>query len=190
MSYPEEAKRFVSNIEHHRMSVLHDDGLYRHIRFQQPGRGAYWFELLTWPGHLTVTGDMGTFTFARVPDMLEFFLTGGDINPQYWAEKALGAKSDVEAYSPDRFRDHVLSAIEDVERALDGLQEEVERQVLVHADEEDCARRAVEDFEHGGFTFTDTWDWNLFGYSYRYLWCCFAIRWGAEQYQAAKVVAA
>ena len=77
--------QFNRDIEHHQMTVLHDEGLYRHIRFQNPGNSMYWFDLITWPGSLTIKGDMGTWTFSRLTDMFEFFT--GHINTSYWAEK-------------------------------------------------------------------------------------------------------
>ena len=40
------------------MSIERDDGLYRHLRFKSSGTNTYYFDLVTWPGYLTVTGDM------------------------------------------------------------------------------------------------------------------------------------
>lgn len=82
------AKRFADDTQHHRMTVMLDQGLYRHLRFVRPGRSEYWFTLTAYPGALVVDGDMGTWVFRRLPDMFEFFRTdSGRINPGYWAEK-------------------------------------------------------------------------------------------------------
>lgn len=95
---------------HHRMHILHEDGLYRHLRFRKPDRGEYWFDLVTWPGHLTITGDMGTYTFARVTDMFEFFT--GYINTGYWAEKlqngVSGGRHEVKNHDEQVFREWVI----------------------------------------------------------------------------------
>jgi hypothetical protein len=193
--YPDEAKRFAADTEHHTMSVLHDDGLYRHIRFSRPGTSTHWFDLVTWPNHLTITGDMGSFTFARIADMLDFF-TGGDINPGYWAEKVQAGKDGIETYNPDRFREYVRQAYDDHVAEdpgadhLPALRNDIKDSVLTVAYDEDEAQRAVRDFRHEHFQFADAWEWDLSGFTYRYLWCCFAIRWGAQQYRAAKAVAA
>ena len=100
MSTPDPiAERFARETAKHRMTVLHDDGLYRHLRFTEmhlcndaewrTTNGFYWFDLITWPGSLTINGDCGTYTFSRITDMFEFF-RGYGINPQYWAEKVQG----------------------------------------------------------------------------------------------------
>ena len=73
----------TKRIRAHEMTVLHDDGLYRHLRFTamhlcndaewRTTNGFYWFDLATWPGTLTINGDCGTYTFSRTTDMFEFF---------------------------------------------------------------------------------------------------------------------
>ena len=82
------AEQFLRDVDHHNMSVMHESGVYRHLRFRQPDTGNMWFDLVTWPGFLTISGDMGTWTFARLPDMFEFFRDSKlRINCDYWAEK-------------------------------------------------------------------------------------------------------
>lgn len=108
------ARRFESECSGHVMTVRHDDGLYRHLRFVAAEGYSHWFDLITWPGNLTFNGDMGTFTFARVEDMFTFF-RGKDINPQYWAEKVRGG-SEVKAYSEDALRAQLEESLADHER--------------------------------------------------------------------------
>src|SRR5580692_6155935 len=96
MSASDVAECFQRDTANHEMTVLHDDGLYRHLRFMQvitdelTGKQSrssfYWFDLVTWPGNLVINGDMETFAFARSDDMFGFF-RGDRINPGYWAEK-------------------------------------------------------------------------------------------------------
>lgn len=40
--YPDDQKRFAGDTDEHQMTVLHDDGLYRHLRFKAPTTGMYW----------------------------------------------------------------------------------------------------------------------------------------------------
>lgn len=98
--------KFNGDTENHQLSILHDDGLYRHLRFKAPDSGFYWFDLITWPGNLTITGDMGTYTFRRVEDMFTFFT--GYINTSYWAEKlqngSVGGRHAVRAHNEDLFK--------------------------------------------------------------------------------------
>ena len=80
--------RFLLDTALHRMEIIRDDGLYRHLRMKQPGTSCYYFDIITWPGYLTVTGDMGTWTFSRIADMFDFFgAWKGVINTHYWSEK-------------------------------------------------------------------------------------------------------
>ncbi|MDV7023746.1 hypothetical protein R4P48_13805 [Atlantibacter subterranea] len=80
--------RVLIDTAHHRLDVIRDDGVYRHLRMQQPGTSSYYYDIITWPGYLTVTGDMGTWTFSRVFDMFDFFGGWtGEINTHYWSEK-------------------------------------------------------------------------------------------------------
>lgn len=82
------SSRFLLDTAFHRLEIIRDDGLYRHLRMQQPGTSRYYYDVITWPGYLTVTGDMGTWTFSRIADMFEFFGDWeGGINTGYWSEK-------------------------------------------------------------------------------------------------------
>ena len=101
------ADSFVRDAANHQMTVLHDDGLYRHLRFAAPDHGFSWFELITWPGALAIRGDHGGHTFARTDDMFTFFRRNGNtrgINPGYWAEKLPDGGRSVQVYSEDVLR--------------------------------------------------------------------------------------
>ncbi len=41
---------FLKDVREHRMTVLHDSGIYRHLRFQKPGTVIGQFDIVTWPG--------------------------------------------------------------------------------------------------------------------------------------------
>lgn len=76
------------NFSKHRLTILRDDGLYRHWRCQAPGTYVYGFDVITWPGHLCVAGDIGAWVFSRIEDMVEFFEgDNGRVNLSYWSEK-------------------------------------------------------------------------------------------------------
>lgn len=113
---------FLKDVANHEMQVLMDNGVYRHIRMQQPKSSNMWFEIVTWPGYLAYVGDMGAFTFTRLRDMFEFFRTDQKngklgINPSYWSEKLEavdrdGRKGGYSEFSPEKFREHVEEQIE------------------------------------------------------------------------------
>lgn len=201
------ADRFTRDTTDHVMTVLRDDDLYRHLRFRRPDTGMYWFDLVTWPGYLTITGDFGTgYTFARLDDMFEFF-RGKDINPHYWAEKITSGQQGVTTYSEKRFREyvdeHVAAAIADrpelgvVVDDQKGLTGEVEEALSnwYNADHIEGAREFLDNFAYAysdadqilTWRFEDTWEWDLTDWGWSYLWACHAIQWGIGQYDAAKV---
>jgi hypothetical protein len=103
------AKRFALDIADHKVKILQERGMYRHIRFMAPKSSHHWFDLITWPGSLTIKGDMGSYTFSRTKDMLDFFRRSSwDKGPNlsYWEEKldAVDASSGVREYSVELFR--------------------------------------------------------------------------------------
>lgn len=111
----EAAELFANATRDHTMTVLHEDGLYRHIRFSAP-QSFDWFDLVTWPGRLTITGGHGTHAFARVTDMFDFF-RHPRINPGYWAEKLVSDRACAETYSEEKARKLVSEALKDYEQA-------------------------------------------------------------------------
>jgi len=110
------AERFKLDTVQHQLTVLHDDGLYRHFRFMDPESSHHWFDLITWPGSLAIKGDMGSYTFSRTQDMLDFFRRSawdGGPNLQYWEEKldAADARSGVREYSEELLRQHIETGL-------------------------------------------------------------------------------
>lgn len=95
--------RFFKDVADHKMYILKDDGVYRHVRFKQPDSMNMHFDLITYPGGMLYTGDMGTFVFWRLEDMFEFFRSSGDrdwmkevgvtlyTNHSYWSEKLIAS---------------------------------------------------------------------------------------------------
>lgn len=113
--YPDAYRLFALDTAEHKMTVIQDNGLYRHLRFRKPGTGMYGFDIITWPGSLVIKGDMGTYLFSRTEDMFEFFGTG-DMNPGYWAEKTPGygrKNESIKTYDAETVRGYIASYIED-----------------------------------------------------------------------------
>lgn len=105
-------ERFLKDVAEHTMTIVRDDGVNRHLSFSRGNSSVYRFDILTWPGHLCVTGDCGTYVFRRLCDMFEFFRakhTPKDkklaINPQYWAQKTVAQATDggIHTWSPELF---------------------------------------------------------------------------------------
>jgi len=208
---PNEAS-FLKDVATHRMIVIRDDGVHRHIHFARPGTSCYHFDLITWPGALCYTGDMGTYVFQRLEDMFQFFRTDREymrlrdgqtlaINLGYWSEKLIavdGRRTGGSAteFSEEKFRrvvqEYRMEWIRDrhhqtTKEQRRELWDAIDDEVLAHSDEgghEACM--AAHNFSHRvgdrRFELQDFWDHDFTDYTYHFIWCCYALAWGIQQY--------
>ncbi|MDJ0337433.1 hypothetical protein [Cryobacterium sp. PH31-O1] len=201
--YADSARRFKNDVTKHRMTVLHDSGVYRHVRFQKPGTGIGHFALITAPGCLTIRGDMGTYVFARIYDMFNFFdRSSYGINPGYWGEKleAIGRPEGYREYSVEKFKAWVNEDWADRMEQYTPAQRMTIRAAIdsdILGDDNwgfdteyiEGATGVLDDFDVEGFTYTDVGELDFEDYSYHYLWACHAVQWGIQQYRLAEVAA-
>jgi hypothetical protein len=187
----EVAQRFATDSAGGVVTVRRDDGLYRHLEVELPKSTAHWFEVVTWPGALAITGNTGSHIFRRTDDMLDFFrrAPGWDIDTRYWAEKVQpdGAKG-VQVFARDLVRAYLELATQEAEAEHPGLVDEVEQELFSRHSSadlktEDGARAAIAAFEFDGFRF-DTSDWEFTQYDYWFLYTCQALAWTVAQYDA------
>lgn len=165
------AERFASDIGAHALTIIRDDGEYRHLRCQTPDSWIYGFDVVTWPGYLAYTGDMGDFMFTRVRDMFTFF-RGDRPNPDYWNEKLVGpgpAHQAAMEFDCDAYRRYVVTYKLDVDDAWGepwSISEAHRRLVDAGVDPTDLP--------------------SLERHSTRFLWACHAIPWAIARYDEAK----
>ncbi|MFJ5090011.1 hypothetical protein [Streptomyces sp. NPDC088674] len=199
--YQEIAARFARDTANHEMTVLHDDGLYRHLRFENPENGSFGaFELITWPYNLVAkTGWVFHFDIDATEDIFEVFRRTafpGDINPSYWQEKVRAGRDEIEDFDETSFERQVKGYVVEAIRSGDaprGIGAEVTRDIFEWGDisHEAGARRELEDFHYEGWSFGDTADWDFTEYTPGFLHTCCAIRRGVDLHDAArKAVAA
>ena len=143
-------------IRPHELTVLHDKDEYRHLRFRSPDSSTYWFDLVTWPGALTIRGDLGAaYTFAGSADMFAFF-RGRRIQPSYWSQKLDADRRSISVYNQDlceqKVKQYVAEAIRTGETPR-GLGRAVTK-LLREGDFgwEDGAYAELGRFEHGAKT--------------------------------------
>ncbi|MFV0261364.1 MAG: hypothetical protein ACK5JN_02845 [Kluyvera sp.] len=200
MEYPQVLDRFINDIRDHQLSVLRDDGLYRHLTFGRPGTNSYRFDLVTWPGYLCVSGDMGTWTFSRIPDMFEFFSENivKGINPGYWGQKleagAGGGLHDF-CYEFDEtafismldewLSDYLCNDERDKYLDIDVIDKVSELKNLSFCTANE-ALIEISDYDLPGFDVYDAPSLNKF--SFHYLWICYAIVWSIGRYSTNKIV--
>lgn len=200
----EAAESFARNTATHKVTVLRSDGLYRHIHCRSAqGGSAYSWSVVTWPGHLAVTGDMGEWLFARLADMFEFFRRpDGKFDAQYWAEKCRAAdkSTGLTTFDADYFRSVVddhhrawLESNQDNDRkwrpsgryvtAAEDMNDIVANLKSTADDGEYVALTALRDCEEIHF---DVGDYNFRTPSFRFLWICHAIIWTIARVDAGE----
>lgn len=113
--------RFLNDVAKHQMTIKLDHGVHRHVVFRNPDDSNMWFQLVTFPGRLVYSGDMGCFVFNRLHDMFTFFR--GRVNPSkpdalyinegYWHEKleAVDRHDGSQQYSFELFKEACESQI-------------------------------------------------------------------------------
>jgi len=186
---------FLKDVSEHILKLIKDDGLYRHMEFSNKGSFNQKFFLVTWPGYLAYTGDMGDYLFSRTEDMFGFFRNDRlEINTGYWAEKVRAASvygNGIREFSVDSFRENVL---EDVRSRLDldedgvipeDMMDEI-GELLRAEDEYECVT-AMRDFSSDKIGFPDFWEHSCQVKTYHYIWCCYAIVWGIQKYDEYKL---
>jgi hypothetical protein len=195
--YPSIYADFLRNTAKHEMTVLKEDGLYRHLRFREPGTNVYGYDVITWPGYISLVGDIADgYQFSREPDMLAFIDSGqrpGEIYASYWAEKLVGrGRADVETYSENIFKRGVLELIEDAFYTSDPEDAaevvtlkatsiaKAKSELFPHAGDEHEAREALDLFIFIGIEqteekFSDTWELSFSGHDYHFILACHAM---------------
>ena len=206
---PSMTSQFTKDIARHEMTICHDDGLYRHLRFAcqpvpyvEPCTSNRSFQLFTAPGTLGISGDMGTYIFARLQDMFRFFdAPAGRINPEYWSEKvtAQDVHCPIRTFSQEKFKEVVLQDFQDRKYAFEPAEQELllsklKRDVLGDPDtyHEVGAREALRNFvfyskrpgeQRIEFDYSESWEMDFNDFSYHFLWCLEAIVFGIARYR-------
>lgn len=187
---------FLGDVRKHKMTVMLNNGVYRHLRFARPGSSVFHFNIVTWPGYLSITGDMEAFTFSRLTDMFEFF-RHETINPQYWAEKivATSAHGGHRKFSADLFKHAIREDFKQWRFGSAAARKEAWEYIAfdIYEPEESDGNHAVREVMDyrcpvSGHTFQDFWDHTFEDYTYHFIWACRAIRWAVEQYDAARSI--
>lgn len=196
---------FDNDIINHKMKIMQDNGLFRHIRFAVPGTSIQYFNLTTFPHHLCISGDMGTFVFSRVEDMFRFFRNDRMvINPSYWGEKlqSISTNGGYKKFNIDEFKESVeqwfvefRDCLDDGELA-DKVWADIKYSVLTDNDDGDgwVAMRGAIDYVYDDYEndikieniFQDFWEQSCTRYSINYIWCLHAIVYGINKYDEFK----
>jgi hypothetical protein len=194
-------QQFLKDVATHQMTIVQDNGVYRHLQFRRPERSSYWFNIVTWPGALCINGDCGTYVFTRLNDMFEFFRDdrtdrqGLYINKGYWGVKLISVcpQGKYMEFSEERFRQAIL---EQAREHCDDWSRSKKKEFMAAVNDDVLAAgcdgnvRAYDaalgfEFENEQ-VFQDFWECRCDAFTWHYVWCCYAIAWGIKQYDAAK----
>ena len=188
-------KQFIGS---HKMTVLLDNGVNRHLRFSDDGgeKTNHWFDLVTFDEGLVIQSGFGIYSFSKryVADMFEFF-RGRESDSAYILEKVTSKSHDTMVFSEDLAKQYIIDCFEfwldagdlgdDAKRKmydefLDGLSE----------DEFVCERDAYDEYRefrfNGHLIKFDFDDFAPYKPSARYIDCVEAIKWGIGEYDKSK----
>ena len=192
-------EQFLNDVEKHQMTILKDDGLYRHIHFGMFNDSNRSFSITTFPNYLAITGDMGDFVFSRIDDMFEFFNTT-DINPDYWAQKVVSQSifgDGIYHFDIELFKNNIINYIKsylDLEEneELPEIYLDDISSILSAEDEIDCINELRNFYPNSlkSNVLADFWmDYSYNScrsFNYNYMWCCYAIQYAISKYAEFK----
>lgn len=188
---------FDNAVSEHEMTVLHDTGMYRHLRFKKPKSNNQYFDITTFPNHLVISGDMGDFTWrtwCKDADIFNGFspnsLLAGK-NKEFSSEALRGEINDI----VESFCEDIADYFEDYEgdeyETVDEFEQAFRSEVLDHfdcceLDEYRCVS-AIENFSSDIIPdcnlFEGFWtDFNADVPTYHYQWCVMAVSYAIERY--------
>lgn len=201
-------EQFLKDVNDHQIEIIQDNGTMRLIRFKKEDSRNYWFDLITWPGQLCISGDCGTYVFSRIPDMFQFFRMDErdkdkelSINPGYWGEKlqSIGTNAGYKEFDEEVFRERVKYHFDNYmadDAEDDDVKEElwnaIEGEVLSFMyDGEYEAYSRIHNFSYESpngenYRFIDFFDsGSTDSYTVNFIWCLYAIVWGIKKYDEA-----
>lgn len=188
--------RFLSTVKNHEMTIINDDGLNRHLRFKEPHTNNRYFDIVTWKGHLCITGDMGCAVYSRTEDMFDFFDTGEDlgINLRYWTQKEVATSIFGQNYNFDptilpellnEWKDNWIEDNDPSDEEIRDVEYEIERcEFGSMCEVSDFLYDPPEELEH--IIDQDWWEYEFETVSVHHIWRLFAITYAVREYKKYK----
>ncbi|MEO3931316.1 hypothetical protein WMO79_00690 [Micrococcaceae bacterium Sec7.4] len=192
---------FQKDTAGHQLTVLHEDGLYRHFRMAAPGTRWGSWDIITWPGHLATSGDAADgLTFSRENDMIvdffgkmrgsrPYFADGApSIDFRYWAEKLQGDQRDtVRAYVHEDFVRYVKETLTQRMEAgyYSRLTQHLVDQLIAEVEDLDESEAEARQWlnEHEPEV-PDSWDHDFKDYTDNFQYACYAVSAAVQAYLA------
>lgn len=177
-------ERIVNDLAEHTITLLHSHGMYRHWRCQKPGTWNLGFDIVTWPGSLCYTGDMGDYLFQRTTDMVAF-MRRSCMDYGYAAQKCVAHDNQLKEWREEVFREVLTQRWEDAdEDRKDAVSEKI-GEILDDYAIYDSPHDAVKAMYESGL-----WDGgdmpSCEDYTIHFLWALHAIKWFCDNVDTAK----
>lgn len=175
-------ERIANDLKHHVVTERHAVGLYRHWRCQKPDTWCMGFDIVTWPGSLCFTGDMGDYLFQRTADMVAF-MESACKSYDYAAEKCVAHDGRLEEFSGELLEEVLAEVLAEKPDTAEAIQD---------------IRSAYSECDNGHDAYRAMYESNLWDgcdmpsceiYTFHFLWCLHAIKWFCAELNAGRVVA-
>lgn len=195
---------FKKSTARHQLTIVHDDGVHRHLHMGELGTRNWSWDVITWPGHLATSGDVADgYVFAHQHDMLDLFDTASrhpvvdsfDENGRhslierppwfdmdFWAEKVCGP-ARIRQWSPELFDAYVRETLFDPD--LDATTTDVDVLLIDAADVRANEHEAVCWMDSHDLLFTDWVDVTLTALTLDFVRTCYAITATVNAYRKA-----
>ena len=197
-------RQFLSEVADHNLVVKQDDGLYKHLLLHKPGSFEYAFEVISFPSHIMITGDMGTYCFSRVSDMFRWFIKDGDksmdspememsrwFNKLVSVDSQLGAKKKNLGLALRHIEENRDFYLKEYPEHKDDIQEAFGELVGCAEMGVDALLTGMYDFEivlceEEHRPFSDFEHSTVEAYVSQFAWCCYAINYAIGEYLQSK----
>lgn len=186
-------ERIGKDLAKHTITVLRMDGMYRHWVCSS-GSFNQRFEIITWPGSLCYTGDMGDYLFQRTEDMVAF-MERSCMSYHYAAEKCVAkGREKIEEWNEDLFKQHLkdrirqgkmFTVLRQGNRRTESTKEKI-REIISEYENYSQPQDALKAMYESGL-----WDElpDCNDYTQNFLWCLHAIKWFCKNVSVPQEVA-
>lgn len=191
-------ERIGNDLAEHVITAIKEDGMHRHYRCQKPGTWVMGFDIVTWPGSLCYTGDMGDYLFQRTEDMIAFMRRSA-MSYDYAAEKCVAHHGRLMEWSEEIFRDVLAERAKDFDddggkvtlmrrgskcqEDVAEIIEEILSEYSNYESEHDGMKAMYESGLWDGCDMPDCKTW-----TFHYLWALHAIKWFCDKLAGGEVI--
>ncbi len=176
--------RIVRDLAEHVITEVRRDGLHGHWRCGKPETSNLSFSIITWPGFLCYTGDMGHYLFRRTENMIGF-MQSASMSYSYAAEKCIAHDGRLREWRHELFEEELEDYLRDLrescvsEKRLAEVvekQDQIRREYSIYEAEHDASKAMYESGLYDGSDMP-----NCKAFTFHFLWGLHAIKWFCDR---------